>query len=253
MKKPRQIEEPIDSAYFYYFLGLVASDGSVYKTTVSIELHISDAQILQDLFYWMQSLSAWRPSLVYAATRPSVRLRVNSQCLVDLLAKYNIGPKKSKTIQFPRCVSSVYLADYVRGVFDGDGSVYIRRQALHIEFCSGSEQFVEDLTSAISSTTGLSSKTVNQHGSTYRVQYYSNQARKLLQWIYDGAVIKLERKYQVYADFVPAFDKRRTWTQEQEQYLIDHYRPGTDSWKHIATVLGKSEKAVSKRIWQIFS
>lgn len=74
-----------------------------------------------------------------------------SELLMDL---HNLGlfPKKSLCIKFPN-VPDVFLADFVRGIFDGDGSVFFEKRNKNCpvvsKFCSGSKDFIIKLEASL--------------------------------------------------------------------------------------------------------
>src|SRR3989338_7583602 len=72
--------------------------------------------------------------------------------LTSDLKNLGILPRKSLTIDFPN-VPEVFTADFIRGVFDGDGSVYFekrsRRYPVRTSFVSSSQEFIEELEVAL--------------------------------------------------------------------------------------------------------
>ena len=114
--------------------------------------------------------------------------------------------KKSKKIRFPQ-VNYKYLPDFIRGYFDGDGSVfyvnYIHtknkklRQELRSNFTSGSPKFLEDLQDILLNTLGFIKKKIcpYDNGASWKLGYGTKDTLKLLQFMYySNYPIALERK-----------------------------------------------------------
>lgn len=127
----------------------------------------------------------------------------SKQIYLKLLA---LGGKrcKSKTIRFPQ-VPHRYLPDFIRGYFDGDGSVfyttyYVKkkpRTELRSNFTSGSPKFLKDLQNAIANDLGTLKRKICSYnkGVSWKLGYGTENTLKLLKFMYyDGYPIGLERK-----------------------------------------------------------
>ena len=125
---------------------------------------------------------------------------------------------KSKVIDFPT-IPKKFLPDFIRGYFDGDGSVffveYIRtkdkRQTreLRTNFTSGSRKLIEGIMKTLHRELGLSLKKIGvfNGGGSLKLGYGMKDSDSLLHYMYyDKFPIGLKRK----ADFVfkiPAYQK----------------------------------------------
>jgi len=120
----------------------------------------------------------------------------------------NLGGKrcKSKNIIFPQ-MPRKYLPDFIRGYFDGDGSVFYTtyihtkikkpRRELRSNFTSGSLKFLEDLQNILVSTLGFIKKKICSYneGSSWKLGYGTKDTMKLLKFMYyQNYPIALERK-----------------------------------------------------------
>lgn len=108
-----------------YILGFIAADGYISKkeNCISIELQERDKEILDSI------------KRVTGVTRPiKIQLRKNGKYTATLrnwskewkddLRHYGIIPKKTFTLTPPDLLAPEYRIDYIRGYFDGDGSIY---------------------------------------------------------------------------------------------------------------------------------
>ncbi|MFH1656793.1 MAG: hypothetical protein ABH956_03415 [Candidatus Nealsonbacteria bacterium] len=120
----------------------------------------------------------------------------------------NLGGKrrKSRDIKFPK-VPLKYLSDFIRGYFDGDGSVFYTtyrstknkkmRTELRSNFTSGSPKFLDVLQTVLVDIIGVSRKKLCSfnEGSSWKLGYATMDTVKLLKFMYySGYPIALERK-----------------------------------------------------------
>lgn len=153
----------IDENYFKtitantaYILGFLSADGYINNDLhfVRIALQESDKEFLELI----------KNELKYEGEIKSVKRKVRSKeydvCVLTIYNKtivkdlnnFNLISNKSLIFHVPYDkIPKVYWIDYIRGIFDGDGSVKIRKkQESHnthilIEFSSGSKKCIEDL------------------------------------------------------------------------------------------------------------
>ena len=111
-----------------YWIGILGSDGSVNrdKNMVYIELNRGDKELLEKL---NKSIENERPVKDYVTGRDyeNSKLYFYSREIKQDLSKYGIVPNKtySEDYCFPSLLSKEFYPDYIRGLFDGDGSVKI--------------------------------------------------------------------------------------------------------------------------------
>ncbi len=109
-----------------YWIGMLASDGSVNKSEnqIYIELQRSDKELLEKM---NKVIENQRPVADYVTGRgyENSKLYFYSKEIKKDLASFGIVPNKtySEDYVFPYKLQKKYYADYIRGLFDGDGSV----------------------------------------------------------------------------------------------------------------------------------
>ena len=109
-----------------YWIGILGSDGSVNKSEnqIYIELQRQDKELLEKL---NQSIENARPVKDYETARgyENSKLYFYSAEIKKDLAGYKIIPNKTydKNYGFPYLLNKEYYKDYIRGLFDGDGSI----------------------------------------------------------------------------------------------------------------------------------
>lgn len=166
-----------------YVLGWMYSDGnvSVDRGNFSLHLNMKDAGILEKIKRALQS------NQVIYKYKKSVALKVHSCNLVRDLVELGCFPRKSKKIRFPFKMPKKYESHFVRGYFDGDGSIHFNSPNVIKISLVGNHKFITDLRSKIFSNVKIPPpkiSTSNSIGSVWRIEYYGNNARKFCNWIY---------------------------------------------------------------------
>jgi hypothetical protein len=149
----------VDSETKAYFLGLIAADGWINRNSVFLALKESDSAILDEI---RQRAVPFIPLQRYAPGRMNVegqcRLAITSKQWINNLQALGITARKSLTMgdvtsNIPRDVQH----HFVRGYFDGDGSIchqqYRNKHRVTMTF-RGTVEFLQGLWSATGLPTG---------------------------------------------------------------------------------------------------
>lgn len=123
------------SSEMAYILGFLAADGFVSskENRISIQLQESDQDFLEKIKELIQSDRPIKNYLTNAG-RSTCKLEVWSSEWKKDLAIYNIVPNKTFILMPPDRLDSQYYFDYIRGYFDGDGSIYVNLNKYKNEF-----------------------------------------------------------------------------------------------------------------------
>lgn len=145
-----------------------------------------------------------------------------SKKLYDDLIKLGGLRRKSKIIDFPN-VPKKFLPDFIRGYFDGDGSVFFveyvrtkdkrRTRELRTNFTSGSPNFLESLMKVLHSEIGLPLKKlgVYNEGSSLKLGYGMKDSDTLLNYMYyKDFPIGLSRK-AIFVSKIPSYQKHNLY------------------------------------------
>ena len=135
-----------ESANMAYLLGFLASDGTVDKKNNRIKIGLSsvDRDFLEIV---AQELNFEGKIFDYETTNgyQVSELTFTSPKIKQELAKYNIVPNKTFTFTFPKNLSKIYWIDFIRGYFDGDGSVSVTGTAIRWQICSATKNILETI------------------------------------------------------------------------------------------------------------
>lgn len=173
-----------------YVLGFFFSDGNVSfdRKQISIHLNKQDYHILEKISKVMESEIAIR---VYPH---SSYLRINSKILAKDLIELGCVPRKSKILRFPE-INDDFLNHFVRGYFDGDGSITFNKPNTIKIHLIGTQEFLEEMRNRIANLIEIKRNPIVKNREIWRFSLYGNCARKFCIWMYQNSKdLYLERK-----------------------------------------------------------
>lgn len=203
----------IDSEEKAYFLGLLISDGNVFKdstgrqASISITLDLNDEYILQK-FKEVLNIN----TSISKDGRGCGQIAIRSNLMADDLKQYGVVPRKSYITYLPK-INDIYMSHLIRGILDGDGSILAKPSSkqdghnryLHsISFC-GSHQLMEDIAKYLYNNLQLRRPIQvydyqDKNLSDIHIQNYEDM-EKVGDWLYKDATIYLVRKNNIYNSF----------------------------------------------------
>lgn len=207
----------IDTEEKAYILGFLYADGNNYVNErhsyeVSIAL-IEEDKIILEKFRELLSPNVPLKFVQNKDCKNQYLLKINNKKLTRQLTKLGCMPAKSLTLQFPNwLIDSKLRQHFIRGYFDGDGSLYSKRPSKtgHIDYgwqITSTEQFCRIIKNlfkdklSIHCSIRLSCPKTNKITTTISIGG-NLRVRKVLDWLYQGATIYLPRKYEKYQEFI---------------------------------------------------
>ena len=198
--------EVIDSESKAYFLGLIIADGSVIldakgRKTFSLSLKSDDEHILHSL----SSLLGLPEGRVTKDNRGCSGVRTSSSQIIENLSTYGVVPNKTFISYMPHVEESL-LPHLIRGLFDGDGSVYVnnakgRRPRLSVSFYGTNRicnEFKESLQSHADMSIGAKVFDKRDSNVSFITMSSKDDVRKFYEYIYSDATYYLHRKKKVF-------------------------------------------------------
>jgi dUTPase len=187
---PDAFFEDINTEGKSYLLGWIASDGSISDGAVSVVIHVKDVGALEVL----RDIICPELPVIYLEEKNQVRLSFSSKQIVQDICKWlKIKPgSKWQSVRLPQLPSENLMWSFLRGYFDGDGSVNIagksRRPTCSI--ASGSDGLLLDIQDFYGG---------NIHSG--KICWGGASALDFLGKIYDGSKYRLVRKWEKYLDW----------------------------------------------------
>jgi intein/homing endonuclease len=108
-----------------YFLGLLYADGNLSdRGRVTLNLSIKDIELV---YKFINFLGTDKPLSIIKKTN-SVSFSFQNKVITKQLINLGLKPRKSLILKFPKFIDSLFLKDFIRGYFDGDGSVSLKKR-----------------------------------------------------------------------------------------------------------------------------
>lgn len=212
-----------------YILGFIAADGNILhrkyqgklRSRLTINLNAVDIELLEKIKKELQyegNIYKFKSKLKYKKF-DSCSLKIDSKDLVSDLINLGITEKKSYTIKIPDNIPEKYEIDFVRGYFDGDGSVNgyyptnsneVRTKTLQIRvrIASGSKEILEQI-NTIFVKRGLNSKNISKQRDVYEICYSTFESIKIYNLFYQNPnALFLQRKKQKFQDLINERNKK---------------------------------------------
>lgn len=185
-----------------YILGFTLADGRLEKSNLSFNLG-RDKELLERINGVMRS------NYPIKKERDSFRLRISNPIIIQDLQKLGLKFGKMKNNSIPN-IPSRFFRDFIRGYFDGDGWVTANKEEMEISigFSSGNREFLKDLMTELNKNLSINVNNLrkrkkitknNKISTCYQIEYYSNNAYKIIRYLYDDLKendLFLFRKYR---------------------------------------------------------
>lgn len=194
----------VSEEFSAYMLGLILTDGCVSEqegkgrrlTIVNTDLQLMEQ--IQPLV--CPNRKIYKQVKVKEHHAQAYALVNTNEDTLNLLNEWGIKDRKTLTIRIPRFKMEM-CRHFIRGVFDGDGSIFKNGDYKHISFTTGSPKFADDLITMLEDF-GFTPKRVvdsREHSSSVYVKLYRKaEIEKFYNWVYEDSNWHMERKKQAF-------------------------------------------------------
>lgn len=195
----------IDSKEKAYWLGFIYADGYVTGKNLGIALSVVDKT---HLMKFKENIESTYPIYTYfsSSSYKSIqycRMILNSENLVRDLKNKGVVNNKSLIIKFPneKILNKSFYKDFIRGYFDGDGSLILSRHSINFKIC-GTKEFLEKLIEIFNEVSDYEFKSkLFKRNKDEKNNYYlsyggKNKTLSIMNYLYHNSEIYLERKYK---------------------------------------------------------
>lgn len=189
----------IDTEYKAYVLGFITADGNInnngYAKKLNIGLHKKDDIILYDILKCMDT----NYPVNYSKRLTYISITSDLLC-DDILRIWKLPLSKDRLPYYD--IDSFLLPHYIRGILDGDGWISKgKNNKFELGFC-GYYPIIEFLYEVFLNKFDINLK-IHPKKSIYTLQITTiNHIGYILDWIYQDCNITLERKKEVYHNFM---------------------------------------------------
>lgn len=180
-----------------YVLGFLAADGSIAlkNNTLKITLSQKDKELLEQIREELKYTGEIKDTTTNDGFDISTLQIVCREYKQDL-QKYNIVPKKTYTFTFPTALDKKYWIDFIRGYWDGDGTICTAgKEAIRASLCGYKKDFLEFVLSYLEKQYQIPKVAIRQRNHTYYFQYSNNSTILLYKALYyEDNVMCMKRK-----------------------------------------------------------
>ena len=217
--RPRGVATHFNKEYFHvinteakaYYLGLLLTDGNVFRVKratdqyrIQISLKYDDVDIIKK---FKKELNATTKISHYKKNhRNECMFGVHSKEMAYDLAKYGIRERKTFSAELTNEVPQELYRHYIRGLFDGDGTVYVRDKADvgNITFgFYGTHKLVSQVNQYLIEQIGINDNSIYDK-ETVSFVYFSRQQDiiNFYKLIYRDANFYLKRKKEIFDQYL---------------------------------------------------
>jgi hypothetical protein len=201
----RNIFKNIDNEVKAYWLGFLYADGSVYKSKDNISHHLTLKLSSKDIdhlyefkknFNFPQEIKL-RKEYGFNKEFESARIRICSKEIVNDLISHGCFPNKTFTLVFPK-LNEDMLNHFMRGYFDGDGSISISNNNKQITIL-GNYDFLKKYQNYLMEYCNINETKIGKKNKIYYLHYGGNmQIDRIKKFLYKNSTVYLKRKKEVF-------------------------------------------------------
>jgi len=221
-----------------YVLGVITADGGINIKRMRkdgskqylLDITSKDISLLRKIRKAMQARQ--KIGVKYGGCNKKekcFRIQIGHQEICKSLLNLGIQPKKTYNLD-PIKVPEKYFPEFVRGFFDGDGTVYIYKvngtPQIKAGFGNINFSFIKDFSQHLCHSLGIPLKTINQENSKkeirYVIDFYIDDCEKLAEFMYrNNPSLYLPRKRRV-------FEK---WKSIKRRHYVKQHYPSKVGWR----------------------
>lgn len=190
----------IENHNMAYIMGFLAADGHIHQKDNGIEIGLSsiDVDFLKQIKKELNIEHEVKISMTSNGYE-QCRLSFSSEQIKKDLEEYGITYNKTYNLHLPN-LSTEYKIDFIRGFFDGDGSVSTAGEcAIRWQICSATKDILEEIVKFLYENYQIPKVNIQiqqRKNPLYVIQYSSTATRKIFNILYTENSLYLPRKYE---------------------------------------------------------
>lgn len=202
--------ENIDSEQKAYWLGFIYADGYITtKNQIGISLSIQDKKHLEKFLKDIEAdyeVKDYKSISGYSKKAYS-RVLITSKKLFNDLKQNGVSESKSLILKFPEFIQANLLHHFIRGYFDGDGSIVISNiKSPRFKLC-GTKEFLSSIIKVLNKEIPFYKDTFKDtlykrkkdDKNTYHISFGGkNKVIAIMNYLYQDTTVYLDRKYSKY-------------------------------------------------------
>lgn len=194
--------ENIDTPEKAYFLGLIFSDGNLFKNTISISLKEDDGYILKYYNYLFQKKPIsiiLNTSEIMKNRKTQHKLTITNKNICSDFKRHGLISDKSLNIEPPKNIHPTLLRYFILGYFDGNGCIYVKNT--NPKVClfniAGSLSMIKFIQDKLIESTQLTHTKITPYKNIFYLRYSGRgNIKQIFEYLYgDVNIPYLTRKY----------------------------------------------------------
>lgn len=188
--------DSIDTPMKAYFIGFLLADGNLFARSRERGLQVELAEKDRVIIDLMKGEFGGR--IYFRVSRQSIILRVSGIRIFQSLVRAGVLPRKTLRMEWPG-VSDDFSRFIVLGYSDGDGCIFRSKKSVGWSLTGATKEFLVVISEKIREGCGVILRPPRLvTGKTWVIGVHGNRkAGRLLDWIYSGHSIGLQRKREV--------------------------------------------------------
>lgn len=234
-----------------YILGFLLADGCVLNDRLQFAINSDDVTILEYIRSNIgDSLPIYFRKIKNTGGKFSniARLCIYSKKIVNVINfKYKIHKRKTGNERLPKDIPNWCLGDFLRGVFDVDGTIYCgNTNPFRPAICSASLEFLKEIQKIIGG--GKISKV----STIWDIRFYGNDAFVFRDLIYSNEEFALERKKKIMFSVNRSDLKHLRFSKYEEDMLLKNFDQfGLSCLHNISSLLNRSYHSVRQKLGRL--
>jgi len=214
-----------------YWAGFIAADGCVSDKGLFITLWKND---IHHIGLFRKNIKSNTEISENVKTQKSGKVTENCgislyspKIVKDLFINFNIVRNKSKIIEPPLKIPNDLIKHYIRGYFDGDGSIswHKHNNTPRIEFATGSKNLIKWIKLILEENIEILGRPkilIDNKWGIYKLDYMGKQIVEVMKWLYEGSneEIRLKRKYKRYTDYEKKVNEKELKIKSKNNEII---------------------------------
>ena len=181
-----------------YILGFLAADGNVSAKNNRIQSQLSKKDI-NHLKKIRQEIGGSEVYTYFSNGYECCGWHCFSSQIKKDLAIYGIIPNKTGKTYIPKNLEKEYWKDFIRGYFDGDGSIFKDEQGIRLSITSANKEILEDINTFLEENGIKPSKIYKDHNNVC-IKFRSQASIDIYNLLYYDNCLCLDRKKERYIE-----------------------------------------------------
>lgn len=183
-----------------YIMGFFAADGNISKTgnRIQSQLSIKDKSQLEMIHNEIGGCDVYE---YLSNGYKSCGWHCYSAQIKKDLANYGIIPNKTGTLKIPKNLNKKYWKDFIRGYFDGDGSIFKDNGGIRLSITSANKEILEDINNYFKENHIKPSSILPDHTNVC-IKFRSQASIDIYNLLYYDNCLCLQRKKEKYIELM---------------------------------------------------